>query len=207
MVTGTFAHEPSDELLNVRIEGEPEPIGCTPNHPFWSETRQEYVQAIQLEPGEEVWTAIFGIVAVESVTARPKSDRVYNLEVQGEHVYQVGESGVLVHNAKSYLNNIRASRWKTIFGKGKSWSSGRRNYWKNNGPGGKAPRRKVRVRDRKTGKERTITETKELHHKTPQSAGGTHDADNLEDVWPAQHDAIDPHRHTGYDEIQVLKYL
>jgi len=117
VVTGTFAHDPSDNLINVQVEGEPEPIGCTPNHPFWSETREDFVQAIDLEPGEELWTSEYGIVEVQSITARPQPERVYNLEVQTEHVYQVGESGVLVHNAKSYLNNISPKNWKRIFGK------------------------------------------------------------------------------------------
>ena len=147
MVTGTFAHEPSDELLNVRIEGEPEPIGCTPNHPFWSETREDYVQAIELEPGEEVWTAIFGVVPVESVTVRPESDRVYNLEVQGEHVYQVGESGVLVHNGTTtvYLGSIPAKKWYRIFGKPKAQTGSYTVKFKNGMKyHGKGPRSRAR---------------------------------------------------------------
>jgi len=103
VVTGTFAHEPSSDLINVHLAGDSTPIGCTPNHPFWSEDRQDFVQAGNLQRGEHVRTATSGVVAVTSVTPRPQHDRVYNLEVQGEHVYQVGGSGVLVHNAKKYL--------------------------------------------------------------------------------------------------------
>jgi len=120
VVTGTFAHEPSTDLINVLVEGDAEPIGCTPNHPFWSETQGEFVQAAQLEPGEEVRTASQGVVAVTSVTPRPASDRVYNLEVHGQHVYQVGTTGVLVHNGTSvYLGSISTKNWNRIFGKGK----------------------------------------------------------------------------------------
>jgi len=40
VVTGTFAHEPSRGLIDVRLAGQSEPIGCTTNHPFWSEDRR-----------------------------------------------------------------------------------------------------------------------------------------------------------------------
>lgn len=33
-----------------------------------------------------------------AIKPRPPTDWVYNLEVQGEHVYEVGPGGVLVHN-------------------------------------------------------------------------------------------------------------
>jgi hypothetical protein len=36
---------------------------------------------------------------------------------------------------------------------------------------------------------------KELHHKKPRCKGGTNDPDNLQEVWPWEHDAIDPYRH------------
>jgi hypothetical protein len=36
---------------------------------------------------------------VVAIKPRPPTDWVYNLEVQGEHVYEVGPSGVLVHNS------------------------------------------------------------------------------------------------------------
>ena len=35
----------------------------------------------------------------------------------------------------------------------------------------------------------------ELHHIMPQREGGTHDPDNLQEVWPWEHDAIDPYRY------------
>ena len=48
LVTGTFEHS-SGEVLNLFIAGEPTPIGSTANHPFWSEDRQDFVQAGSLE--------------------------------------------------------------------------------------------------------------------------------------------------------------
>jgi len=73
-------------------------IGCTANHPFWSEDRQEFVEAVQLRPGERVRTRLDEIAHVVQVKPRPPTKWVYNLEVQGEHVYEVGPNGVLVHN-------------------------------------------------------------------------------------------------------------
>jgi RHS repeat-associated protein len=86
----------------------------------------------------------------------------------------------------------------------KSWTSARAAYWKAFGPGGEAPKRNVLVRIRKTGQVREITQTKELHHRVAKRDGGTHDFDNLMEVWPDEHALIDPHRHTGYELLEVL---
>ncbi|MCX5651682.1 MAG: hypothetical protein NTU45_09885, partial [Planctomycetota bacterium] len=88
----------------------------------------------------------------------------------------------------------------------KSWPSARAAYWKAFGPGGEAPKRQVLVRIKKTGQVREITQTKELHHRVARRDGGTHDFDNLMEVWPDEHALreIDPHRHTGYEVLEVL---
>ncbi len=40
---------------------------------------------------------------------------MYNLEVQGEHVYEVGQSGTLVHNHCAWLTILRNGKvWKRI---------------------------------------------------------------------------------------------
>jgi hypothetical protein len=49
-----------------------------------------------------------------------------------------------------------------------------------------------------------ITQTKELHHRVAKRDGGTHDFANLMEVWPDEHALIDPHRHTGYELLEVL---
>jgi hypothetical protein len=101
VVTGTFKHEPDDSILDVRLEGLAEPIGVTDTHPFWSEDRQAFVPVGKLRPGEHVRTETRGVVAVTSITHRPREAWVYNLEVHGEHVYEVSQLGLLVHNANS----------------------------------------------------------------------------------------------------------
>jgi hypothetical protein len=53
VVTGTFKHRAS-QVLDVYVEGLDEPIGTTPNHPFWSEDRQTFVRADELKAGEHL---------------------------------------------------------------------------------------------------------------------------------------------------------
>ncbi|RLS29815.1 MAG: hypothetical protein DWH78_14735 [Planctomycetota bacterium] len=98
LVTGTFEHS-SGEVLNLFIAGEATPIGSTANHPFWSEDRQDFVQAGSLNPGEHLRLADGRTTTLEQTEPIAEQLPVYNLEVDGEHVYFVGESGVLVHNA------------------------------------------------------------------------------------------------------------
>jgi len=97
VVTGKFEHE-SAEVIDLVIEGEPEPIGTTAAHPFWSEDRQEFVPAGQLRIGETLLGLGNSTGRLVSVSPRPGEQRVYNLEVNVEHVYHVGKSGILVHN-------------------------------------------------------------------------------------------------------------
>jgi len=98
LVTGLFRHL-ADETIDIHIAGEPKPIGCTPNHPFWSEDRQEFVRADSLLTGEQVRSKLHGITRITSITPRDGPETVYNIEVHGEHVYQVGSLGTLVHNS------------------------------------------------------------------------------------------------------------
>ena len=96
LVTATFKHQPDGDLLTVTVGNDQ--IGCTANHPFWSEDRQEFVEAGQLREGERVRTRLDEVAAVVAIKPRPPTDWVYNLEVQGEHVYEVTTTGILVHN-------------------------------------------------------------------------------------------------------------
>jgi Pretoxin HINT domain len=99
VVTGTFRHRPTVGLVEVRLEGDGGALGCTANHPFWSEDRQAFVQAGELKAGERVLTRSRGAVPVQAVTPRTAEPWVYNLEVFPEHVYEVGTDGALVHNS------------------------------------------------------------------------------------------------------------
>ncbi len=97
VVTGKFIHESDGDLVDLLLVGETKPTGVTPNHPYWSLDRREFVGAGDLRPGERVSIAS-GETTVASVEPRPAVGLLYNLRIHREHVYRVGELGVLVHN-------------------------------------------------------------------------------------------------------------
>lgn len=96
VITGRFVHHDA-ELIDLKFASESKSIGTTPNHPFWSEDKQEFVRADELQEGEKVRT-LSALTYVESISPRSGRHTVYNLEVQYDHVYHVGDGGVLVHN-------------------------------------------------------------------------------------------------------------
>jgi hypothetical protein len=104
VITGTFHHEAAN-TIDLYVEGLPKPIGCTDNHPFWSVTRNEFIEAGKLQQGEALQLHNGQTVKVVQILPRPGPERVHNLEVMNEHVYFVTDSGVLVHNACSHFNS------------------------------------------------------------------------------------------------------
>ena len=100
LVTGTFRHT-AHELAEVRLEGLDEPIRCTPRHPFWSDTRNAWAAACELQSGDTLLSATGAITTVQSIFLEGADERVYNIEVDSEHVYRISSLGVLVHNASS----------------------------------------------------------------------------------------------------------
>lgn len=79
----------------VVIDGEP--IATTPEHPFYTIGRG-WLEAQQLVPGDAVRSAdgTAGIVEALSWTAGPAT--MYNLTVEVDHTYFVGDGQWLVHN-------------------------------------------------------------------------------------------------------------
>ena len=100
LVTVTYRHE-SAEIIDVTVEGG-ETIGTTANHPFWCVNTQCFVEADQLEVGQQLKTIDGTAVSITSITPRGPPESVFNVEVEFEHVYFVGDGGFLVHNAKGY---------------------------------------------------------------------------------------------------------
>ncbi|MDZ7620369.1 MAG: polymorphic toxin-type HINT domain-containing protein, partial [Patescibacteria group bacterium] len=66
-------------------------------HRFYSETRADWVPAKDLSPGEQVG-GLSGSLTVIATSRVPGTHRVYNMTVEGDHVYHVTTLGALVHN-------------------------------------------------------------------------------------------------------------
>jgi hypothetical protein len=86
------------ELTVADAGGRREVIRPTGFHKFYSVTRHDWIPAADLSRGEEL-SGIDGPITVATVARRPGTERVYNMTVEGEHVYHVSAAGVLVHNA------------------------------------------------------------------------------------------------------------
>jgi hypothetical protein len=113
VITGTFHHEAAN-TIDLHVEGLSKPIGCTDNHPFWSVTQNEFVEAGKLQQGEELHLYSGQTAKVIQILPRPGPEQVHNLEVLNEHVYWVTQNGVLVHNV---CNGAVTIRNKSLAGK------------------------------------------------------------------------------------------
>ena len=92
-----------NRLIELRIEGEAEPLRPSLDHPFWvkraSAGHEAWIEAGTMLVGDLVldrggnWRKVLAVKPIEGLQT------VYNFEVDGDHDYYVGKSGVLVHNA------------------------------------------------------------------------------------------------------------
>jgi len=100
VVTARFVTREVHVVASVDVlgaDGTVETITGTTIHPVWSVDRQEWVPLAELADGETL-QGLDGLAVVLSVSLSRVSQPVYNIEVHGEHVYQVGELGLVVHN-------------------------------------------------------------------------------------------------------------
>ena len=97
VVIGTFAHRAA-ETIELNLEDLDQPIRCTPNHATWSHDRHKFVEAQELQLGECVQGSR-SLHRVTRIVHINEPIEVYNLEIHGQHVYQVSSLRVLVHNA------------------------------------------------------------------------------------------------------------
>ncbi|XZE18180.1 polymorphic toxin-type HINT domain-containing protein [Pirellulaceae bacterium SH449] len=101
VVTARFTTREVNTIARAEIigpDGTIETISGPPIHPIWSVDRNDWVPLGELTEGETLQAA-GGIATVLSLALVTCSLPVYNIEVHGEHVYQVGELGLLVHNS------------------------------------------------------------------------------------------------------------
>ena len=102
VVLSTFVHPASEQLVDVTIgDGESrETISVTENHPFWSPEKNAFIPIGHFQSGDQLLTRDQQFKTITSLLARPGPPTdVYNLEVNGEHVYYVGQLELLVHNS------------------------------------------------------------------------------------------------------------
>jgi hypothetical protein len=135
VVTARFVTREVHIVASVDVpgaDGTVETITGTTIHPIWSVDRHEWVPLGELVEGEQLSSHLpsplrgrgtegegAASAIVLSVTLSRVTQPVYNIEVHGEHVYQVGELGVLVHNAyPGDLGLAVAKRMRVIQGPG-----------------------------------------------------------------------------------------
>jgi hypothetical protein len=114
VVTARFVTREVHVVASVDVlgaDGTVETITGTTIHPVWSVDRQSWVPLAELTDGETL-QGLDGLAVVLSVALSRVSQPVYNIEVHGEHVYQVGELGLVVHNVSS-ITGWGAFGWGT----------------------------------------------------------------------------------------------
>jgi RHS repeat-associated protein len=103
-VTHTITTGDDKQFVDVTVtdaDGDKHVITTTENHPFWSETRKEWVRAGDLGDGDLLRTAAGTFVQLSAVRSYQDEERTYDLTVDDLHTYYVlaGDEAVLVHNA------------------------------------------------------------------------------------------------------------
>ncbi|WP_203692971.1 polymorphic toxin-type HINT domain-containing protein [Catellatospora coxensis] len=101
--TVTVHHINTDDMLTdltVQDGADRHVINTTWDHPFWSQTRESWVDAAELAPGEQLRSRDGDIVTVAEVHNHIGPEVMYNLTVDDLHTYYVlvGDEAVLVHN-------------------------------------------------------------------------------------------------------------
>jgi hypothetical protein len=101
VVLSTVNHLNRDvyELTLEDSAGHGETFRPTGLHQFHSQSRQKWVSTRELRIGERLSaTAASAGLTVVAKTPIPGPHRVYNMTVEGEHVYHISTLGVLAHN-------------------------------------------------------------------------------------------------------------
>jgi hypothetical protein len=101
VVTGRYITRKVAATTRITLEGGAVVEG-TKIHPIWSVDREDWVPLGELTVGEQL-LGRDGPVRIITSEVVHKPTRVYNLEVNGEHVYQIGDLELLAHNAQSCL--------------------------------------------------------------------------------------------------------
>lgn len=96
-VVDLIRHSGPHTLVNIRL-ADGMTIEATSQHPFWVQSRQTWIDAIDLEPGDVLVGADGDKNLVFATLASEQNLTAYNLTVEGLHTYFAGTDPVLVHN-------------------------------------------------------------------------------------------------------------
>jgi hypothetical protein len=96
------------ELTAVNATGVEESLRPTGFHKFYSETRRDWVSTKEIHDNEVI-RGRAGPLTIVAKRSLPGVERVYNLTVEGEHVYYVSELGLLAHNTCVVYRELSAA--------------------------------------------------------------------------------------------------
>jgi Pretoxin HINT domain len=102
-VTHAIRTEHDTQYVDLTIRdgnGKEQTLTATANHPFWSVTRQDWVDAGKLKPGELLQTSAGTYVQIGAIRQYRTEQTTYDLTVDDVHTYYVvaDDTSVLVHN-------------------------------------------------------------------------------------------------------------
>ena len=117
VITGKFVTRAASDLVRVTLVDGTQITG-TSKHPVWSPDVADWRGLGEFQPGHCMQSRD-GLVTFVAVEFLPDAAPVYNFEVAGEHVYEITELGILVHNAdgfdcQRYLELLRKRTTNTL---------------------------------------------------------------------------------------------
>ncbi|OBQ17613.1 MAG: hypothetical protein AN481_18805, partial [Aphanizomenon flos-aquae LD13] len=93
----TAVHKNWTQFIVV-IETEQGKISSTSNHPYWVESENQWLRAVDIQEGMILRSINGDLLTVQSIITYESEESTYNFEVDQLHNYFVSFSGILVHN-------------------------------------------------------------------------------------------------------------
>jgi hypothetical protein len=90
-------------LTYTNQDGKIETIRPTSSHRFYSLDRKDWIHIGDARPSEKLKGLGSNVITVISCQPLGKTERVYNMTVEAEHVYHVGKLNLLAHNTGCVL--------------------------------------------------------------------------------------------------------
>ena len=101
-----------EKILLISVEREDDPLGVTPEHPFYirgKHGRGYWTVAELVRSGDKIRLASGKWSTVEKIRKQKKGAETYNFEVADNHNYFVGETKLLVHNTCKWIPVVKAA--------------------------------------------------------------------------------------------------